>query len=437
MKKLFSFLIFLIPVTALSGGNPAARTAGHPIALVGGTVYTLAGDPIPNGMVLFSNGKIIAAGPSVDLPEGTEIISVKGKNVYPALFAAGSVLGLREFELVRQTHDHAETGSNNADIRSEVSYNTDSELIPVARSNGIAYNLTLPVGGLLAGHASIMKLNGWTWEETLIKANAGLVINWPQMSVISAPWIKTPAEEQKQQIQKNLDELRSAFEEARAYRKAKLAGKSSSWAYDSKWEGFFPVFDKKEPVLILADDLLQILAAIRFCKEQDVRMILVGGREAHKCLDVLKGNRIPVIVGSVFSVPENRDDAYDQVYRLPGLLQANGIPFAIANLNSDMSGSESNLRNLPHEAGYAAGSGLSQTEAMKSITRYPAEILGISDHSGTLEPGKTASILVVDGNPLEVISQVEYLFIEGAPIDLTSRQTRLRDQFQQRWKPEK
>jgi len=437
MNQILTFLFILIPVLVIAGGNPASRPADHPVALVGGTVYTLAGDPIPNGIVLFSNGKIIAAGPSVELPVGTEIISVKGKNVYPALFAAGSVLGLREFELVRQTHDHAETGSNNADIRSEVSYNTDSELIPVARTNGIAYNLTLPVGGMIAGHASIMKLNGWTWEETLVKANAGLVINWPQMSVISAPWIKTPADEQKLQIQKNLDELRSAFEEARAYHQAKLAGKGSSWAYDSKWEGVIAVLEKKEPVLILADDLLQILAAIRFCKEQEVRMILVGGREAHKCLDVLKENRIPVIVGSVFSVPENRDDAYDQVYRLPGLLQANGIPFAIANLNSDMSGSESNLRNLPHEAGYAAGSGLSQTDAIKSITRYPAEILGISDRYGTLEPGKTASIVVVDGNPLEVISQVDYLFIEGAPIDLTSRQTRLRDQFQQRYKPGK
>lgn len=433
--KTFLFIFFAASAfSVLASDFPSAPKQTKPIALVGGTVHTLAGDIIENGTVLFENGKITSVGKNLSLPSGTEIISTAGKQVWPAILAPASVLGLREIDAVRQTNDQAEMGSNNADIRAEIGYNTESELIPVARANGIGYNLTIPVGGLIAGHAALMKLNGWTWEETLVKKNAGLVINWPAMQVSSAPWIRTSAEDQKKQIQKNLEEIKTLFEEARAYQKAKKSALSENHAYDSKWEGFLSVLEKTEPVIVNADDLLQILAAIQFCKEQDLKMILLGGKDGYKCLDVLKANQIPVLIGSVFTLPGNRDDDYDISYKMAKIYHEAGIPFAITNLNSDMSGSESNLRNLPYEAGYSVGSGLPHDEGFKAISLYPARILGISDRIGSLEVGKDASILVTDGDPLEVMSQVEFLFIDGARIDLKSHHTVMRDKYEERWK---
>ncbi|MCA0445670.1 MAG: amidohydrolase family protein [Bacteroidetes bacterium] len=432
-----TFLLTLFCLTANSvfaHDFPASPKQTKPIALVGGTIHTLTGETIENGTVLFENGKITRIGKTIDLPAGTEIIQVTGKQVWPAILAPASVLGLREIDAVRQTNDQAEMGSNNADVRAEIGYNTDSELIPVARANGIGYNLTIPVGGLIAGHAALMKLNGWTWEETLVKKNAGLVVNWPQMSVREAPWITTSAEDQKKQIQKNLEELKSVFNEARAYQKAKKSALSENHAYDSKWEGFLSVLEKKEPVIVSADELNQIVAAVQFFREQDVNMILLGGKEGYKCLDVLKSNQIPVLIGSVFSMPGNRDDDFDISYKTAKLYHDAGIPFAITNLNSDMTGSESNLRNLPHEAGYSVGFGLPHDEGFKAISLYPAQILGVADRIGSLEVGKDASIMVTDGDPLEVISNVEFLFIDGAKIELKSHHTVLRDKYEERWK---
>lgn len=432
-----TFLLTLFCLTANSvfaHDFPASPKQTKPIALVGGTIHTLTGETIENGTILFENGKITRIGKTVDLPAGTEIIQVTGKQVWPAILAPASVLGLREIDAVRQTNDQAEMGSNNADVRAEIGYNTDSELIPVARANGIGYNLTIPVGGLIAGHAALMKLNGWTWEETLVKKNTGLVVNWPQMSVREAPWISTSAEDQKKQIQKNLEELKSVFNEARAYQKAKKSALSENHAYDSKWEGFLSVLEKKEPVIVSADELNQIVAAVQFFREQDVNMILLGGKEGYKCLDVLKSNQIPVLIGSVFSMPGNRDDDFDISYKTAKLYHDAGIPFAITNLNSDMTGSESNLRNLPHEAGYSVGFGLPHDEGFKAISLYPAQILGVADRIGSLEVGKDASIMVTDGDPLEVISNVEFLFIDGAKIELKSHHTVLRDKYEERWK---
>lgn len=434
MKPFLFVLSGLVAFSVSANDFPAAPKQTKPIALVGGTVHTLTGETIENGTILFENGKITAIGKTFPLPDGTEVIQIPGKQVWPAIFAPASVLGLREIDAARPTHDQAELGTNNADIRAEIGYNTDSELIPVARANGIGYNLTIPVGGLIAGHAALMKLNGWTWEETLVKKNAGLVINWPQMSVREAPWISTSAEDQKKQIQKNLDELKSVFNEARAYQKAKKSALSESHPYDSKWEGFLPVLEKREPVIVSADELNQIVAAVQFFKDQDVNMILLGGKEGYKCLDVLKSNQIPVLIGSVFSMPGNRDDDYDISYKTAKLYHEAGIPFAITNLNSDMSGTESNLRNLPHEAGYSVGFGLPHDDGFKAISLFPAQILGIADRIGSLEVGKDASILVTDGDPLEVISQVEIMFIEGARIDLKSHHTVMRDKYENRWK---
>ena len=224
---------------------------------------------------------------------------------------------------------------------------------------------------------------------------------------------RTP-EKQKEAIAKRLRELKQAFEDARAYLRAKQA--DPDIGIDQRWEAMLPLFSGKLPLFVHANDYRQIEQAINFAREQDVRMILVGGREAWKLTDILKENDIPVIYGNVHSMPMRPNYAYDDPFRVPSRLHRAGVKFCIGLFGA------TGVRNLPFQAGQTVAFGLDKSEALRAITLSTAEILGISQDLGSLESGKKATIIVSDGDILDYLGhRVIHMFIEGRKVDLDNK----------------
>lgn len=439
--KLFMQKVTIAPLTILltilnlsaSDQIPAPKQ-DHPIALLGGTIHTVSGAALANGTIVFNDGKITALGTDVTLPEGTEQIDVQGKHVYPGLIAANTILGLVEINAVRATRDFAEVGDVNPNVRAEVSINPDSELLPVARANGITLALSVPTSGLIAGTSALIMLDGWTWEDLTLKAPIGLHVRWPAMGVSRSPFVTKSKKEQLKERDEKLQKIREAFAEARAYLKAKDAEAQKGVPYhntDLRWEAMIPVLKKEIPVFVHANDIRQIQAAIDWATEEDIKMVLVGGQDAWRVADLLEEKNIPVVIGGIHRLPMRRWEAYDTPFTLPLKLHEAGVTFCIASQGGSFGAAHE--RNLPYHAATAAAYGLPKEEALKAVTLYPAQILGVADQVGSLEVGKEATLIVTDGDPLEITTHIEWEFIQGREIDLSSRHTQLYQKYKTKY----
>ncbi len=427
-------LIFTLTICSFifASDQIPAPDQGHPILLKDVTIHPVSGPTIAKGQILFEDGKITAIGNRIaTIPNGTEEISLNGKHVYPGLIAANTVMGLVEVSAVRSTRDFAEVGSFNPNVRAEVSYNPDSELIPVTRSNGIAIALSVPQSGLISGTSAAMMMDGWTSETATLKAPIGMHINWPNMTVSHSPWVRKSPEEQKKDRDKQLRELDEIMDKARAYIKSIDADKSTQKT-DLKWEGMAQVVKGELPVFINANNVQQIEAAVEWSTRQGLNMVLVGGSDSWMVTDLLKQNDISVILESTHKLPSRRHSDYDEPFRTPKILHDEGILFCIGSNSSSFQAAH--LRNLPYKAGTAAAHGLSKDDAIKSITLNSAKILGIDDQVGSLEIGKDATFFISDGDPLEILTTVEQLYIQGRKVDMSDRHKMLRDKYTEKYR---
>jgi imidazolonepropionase-like amidohydrolase len=416
------------PVRASDAVPGAPQT--RPIALVGGKVHPVSSADIEEGTVLFENGKITAVGGDVKLPEGAERIDVKGKHVYPGLFDADTELGLVEIQAVRATVDYSETGSINPNVRAQAAFNPDSELIPVTRSGGVLTAVSAPLGGLIAGRGAVMRMDGWTWEQMTLRGEVMMYVNWPSMAETYTWRLDDPVSVEKSRAS-TIDKLTTVFADARAYRtlrRARMEQKAAPPDFDARWEAMIPVLDGKTPLAVRADDVRQIQSAVAFAKKEGLKLVIIGGYDAPACAELLKRENVPVIVKGVNRLPRYRNDAYDAAYSVPARLHASGVKFCIS-ANDRMA----NTRNLPHHAAQAAAFGLPLDAALKSITLAPAEILGVADRLGSLEKGKAATIIVADGDILEIASSVTAAFIDGRKVDLTDRHKQLYAKYKQKY----
>lgn len=415
---------------AFASDQVPAPPQDHPIALVNGTVHTVSGATMPATTILFDNGKITFIGGEAALPENAEIIDINGKHVYPAMIAANTILGLSEINAVRATRDYREVGTFTPEVRAEVAYNPDSELLPVTRANGVALAQSVPQGGLISGTSALMSLDGWTWENMTEKSPAGLHIRWPRMKAIERSWMRQSAEDQLKERDEQLENIRKFFADARAYHQLKTSGQP--FESSTRLEAMAPFITGKAPVFIHADDIRQIQAAMDWAKTEQLQMILVGGYDAWRLADELKAQDIPVIYHNVHSLPDRRWEGYDTPFTGPAKLHAAGVRFCIAP--AEGISDPGHTRNLPYEAATAAAYGLPKDEALKSVTLYPAQIFGIAERVGSLEVGKDATLIVTTGDPLEITTQVEHMFIAGRHVDLSSRHTQLYEKYLQKYR---
>ncbi len=394
-------------------------SAGAPVSIVHATVHTLGlAGTIENGTVSFRGGAIVEVGPGLPPLPDAKVVDARGRHVYPGMIAALSSLGLVEISSVAGSMDVSETGAIHPQIHSALAVNPDSELIPVTRANGLTHVLTVPGGGLISGTSALVRLDGWTWEDLAATGPAAMHVRWPSFRINRSPAPGTPSEEdQKTERERNLKRIRETFEDARAYARARKERPSGArFETDPSLEAMLPVLDGRVPLIVHADEIRQIRSALEWAEQEGVRMILAGAGDAWRVADRLRERGVSVIVPSVLSLPDREDEPYDTAYSVPAKLHAAGVRFCIST--SEGGFDAANGRNLPYHAGMAAAFGLPVDVALKAVTLFPAEILGLGSRLGSLEVGKSASLIVTDGDPLEIRTRVLLEYIDGRPVAL-------------------
>ena len=429
MKHISS--IFIIVSYLLSSDQIPAPNQDHPILIQGGTIHTISHGILENADILFVDGKITSVGHNLDIPAEAEIIDASGQHVFPGLISAGSTLGLQEIGAVRATRDYAEVGAVNPNVRANVSYNPDSELIPITRSNGILLALSVPRSGLISGTSSLMMLDGWTWEDATLMHPVGLHLFWPSMNIPKPKPGKQKEKKDKDSRLKSIQEIDDLIQESRAYAQLKATG-SPSFKHNLRLEGMLPVITGDIPMFIHANEVRQIEAAVYWAERQSVKMVLVGGKDSWRVTQLLKDREIPVIYTQTHSTPMRRFEQYDQAFITPSQLYAAGVKFCISNSESPFQ--TPHIRNLPYHAAKAASYGLSWKEALRSITLSPAEILGVEDKVGSLEASKDATFFIADGDILDIRTQVNMAFIQGRRVDLSDRHKTLYSKYRNKYK---
>lgn len=445
MSRIFVFLsVFALFVLSSYGQNDGSEQnqtgrAGT-FAIVGARIVTVSGATIDNGTVVIQNGKIVAVGAGVSVPSGAEKIDGKGLSVFPGMIDAATDLGLSEIPLgVPGSVDTTETGDFNPNAKAIKGINPHSTHVNVTRINGVTTVVTRPEGGVISGQAALINLNGSTQDDMAIVPTVGLVINFPRVAGrgFGGGFGRGAAPDFNQLVQRRdqqLDELKKRFKEAENYsraREAYTADKTLPYvAENSKFEAMIPYIRGQKPVFFLAERATDIKGVVKFVTDMKLKGIIMGGVEAWKVADDLKKSDISVIYTNIYNLPIHDDDPYDSMFEAPSKMAASGIKYCISTgVNGDDGGE---VRDLPYEAGMAGAFGLPKDEALKSVTLYPAQILGVADRLGSIDVGKDANIVVTDGDILEPRTNVKYLFIGGRLLPLTSRQTELFDSFKDR-----
>jgi imidazolonepropionase-like amidohydrolase len=279
----------------------------------------------------------------------------------------------------------------------------------------------------MSGRSGVIQLDGWTWEDMTLKRNVALHIQWPQ-SAGGGRRGRGGSEETAATPERGVGALRQALVDARAYGVSRKS--DPSFPRDARWESLQDVLQGKLPVIVQADDIRQIHAAVAFAQREKLKLILAGGYDAPQCTALLKQHDIPVIVGGTYRLPRRRSDGYDTAYAVPAALQKAGIRFCISARGRF---GASQVRNLPYHAAAAVAFGLSADEALKAMTLYPAQILGVADRVGSLEKGKDATLFVSDGEALDTPTQILQAWISGRKVDLNDRHKTLYEKYKQKY----
>ncbi|MEQ1831555.1 MAG: amidohydrolase family protein [Candidatus Eisenbacteria bacterium] len=404
-----------------------ATVRAEVLALTGGTVHPVTGPAIANGTVLVDGKKITAVGAGLAVPAGAKVVDCSGKHVYPGFVHANTALGLQEISTIQGADDTQETGNVNPNQRAEVMYNPDSDFLPVTRLNGVTTVLSVPGGGAIRGTSALMHLDGWTQEDITVRAPVALHVQWPNMSPVRAFFELRSDEEQAKARDASIQAIADAFNDARAYGKARDAESNAGIPKhdaDVRWDAMRKVLKGDVPVVFHADALNQIRAVLRFCDEQKLtNVILLGGYDAWRVADELKRRDIAVIVAGVLAMPNRGYESYDEAFTVAGKLSRAGVRFCIADEGGGFA--SANARNLPQHAAMAVAFGLDPDEALRAVTLYPARILGVGGEIGSIEAGKHADLQITDGDPLLVATHCEQVMIDGKLQSMESRQTRL------------
>jgi len=432
-----------------------AFAAGETVLIQNADIYPMTGPMLKGGSLLIQDGKIVDIGAKIVAPKGATVLDGKGLRVYPGWIDSATHLGLEEIESIRETNDTAEIGDFMPQLKALSAVNPDSEHFGVVRVNGITTAIALPEisgggggggrggggGQIISGQAALMHTDGWTWEEMEINRSAAMVLNFPSSGggrggrggggggglpadmQDLAP--NNPAATAQRGSQEQIAKLNAFFDDVRNYKKAKAAN-LPEFRKDLKFEAMLPVIDGKMVLAVSASRAPAIHEAIAWSEKQNVKIVIMEPRDITKAGPELKAKNVPIVLGRVLALPESEDSEYDQGYTQPLEAYKAGVKFALGTFTNEF------VRDLPYQAATAVAYGLPHDEAMKALTINPAQIWGAGDIIGSLEKGKLADLMIVDGDPMDVRTQIRHLFIKGKEITLSNKQIRLYERYMSR-----
>lgn len=408
----------------------ATTWAAPPVLLSGADLYTVSDGVIAGGDILLQDGRIAAIGARLDAPAGATRIDVSGKRIYPGLIDANSILGLFEIGAVPASHDFAETGALNPTLSADVAIKSDAEAWNVARANGVLTALIVPQAkgeGLIVGHSSLMKPQGWTGEDMTLVERVAMHLRWP-----ATPASRVLLEQTFADARAAAAATRRSGRGAGATAKGAATAGSGTGA-DHRLQALLPVLSGERPLLIHVDRAVDIRQALAFVRTHQLpRVAIVGASEGWRVAGDIAAARVPVIVGSAHGRGvARRWEPYDSIYANAGKLAAAGVVVAIAN---DANLGATRTDNLPYQAATYAAYGLDSEVALRALTLVPAQILGVDGRLGSLQAGKAATLFVASGDILDIRSLVERAWIDGSEVDLASNHhMRLYRQYQGRY----
>ncbi|MFK7807185.1 MAG: amidohydrolase family protein [Saprospiraceae bacterium] len=424
--KLYSILFLLFITIQLQAQQTPAAPQSENILIMGAKAHLGNGEVIENSAIAFENGKltIVADATTVRIdPSNYKVIEANGKHVYPGFIAPNTQLGLTEISAVRATRDADEVGALNPNMRSIIAYNTDSDVTPTVRSNGVLLAQIVPVGGRISGQSTITNLDAWNWEDAAYKMDEGIHVNWPVMFRYTGWWAEPGEIKKNDKYIEQKKEIETLFKEAQAYAKKKKSEKANL-----KLESMKGLFDKSKTLYVHTQDVKTMTEVILFAESFDVRLVLVGARESWMIMDLIKEKNISIVLDQVQSLPSRADEDIDQPFKTPALLKDAGVPFCFS-----MDGFWQQ-RNLAFQAGQAIGYGLDYEDAVAALSLETAKILNIDKTTGSLESGKDATLFISEGDALDMRTcKVTTAFIQGRMIDLDNKQKELYRKYKKRY----
>ena len=426
LKNRLSFLLlFSFHVLAAQYVPSPAPAQSEAILITGATAHLGNGEVLEDAVIAFENGKITAVGLASEkrLFPNHKVIEAKGKHIYPGLIAPNATLGLNEIGLVRATRDAREVGSFNPNVRSIIAYNTDSEVTPTVRANGVLLAQITPEGSGVIGTSSVVQLDAWNYEDAVVNLDDGIHMNWPSHFSWRGWWAEPGGIQKNEKYAEHVREIERNFQAAYAYtQKTNIAEKNL------KFEAMRGLFDQSQQLFVHTNSAKAMQAAVLFAEKMNIKIVIIGGRESWLIADFLRDHQVPVILRPTQSLPRYQDADIDQPFKTAAQLQAAGVLWCFSGEGYWQQ------RNLPFQAGQAVGFGLEYEAAIAGLTGNTAKILGIEKEFGTLEVGKSATLILTSGDVLDMrTSLVEQAFIQGRALNLRHKQKELAEKFRAKY----
>jgi imidazolonepropionase-like amidohydrolase len=395
------------------------------IAITGGKVYTVSGGAIENGTVIIRDGKIIAVGPNVAIPDGAQRIDAAGKWVTPGLVDAATVLGVSEISAVPGTNDASANGHDNvaAAFRVADGLNPTSIYLSPTREDGITTVMIHPDNGLFAGQSAVVEIVDGSATDMIVKPSAAMVANLNSPRQVGAE----SRGEMLMRVREILDDARTYARRRSEFERAETRPFAASRL---DLEALQPVLAGRLPLLIAVEKASDIQAALRLAREFGIKVIIGGGAEAWMVADELAAAKVGVLTGAMNNIPRNFNMLGSRQENA-ALLRAKGVEVALVGNAGGGDEEQFNVRNIRYEAGNAVAYGMKWDDALRAITLAPAELFGVSDRLGSLQAGRDANVVVWSGDPFEFATRPEHVFVRGKEYHDVSRQDLLMQRYKQ------
>ena len=420
---------FSLSMTAAVLAFAASAASAQTTAITGATVHTVGPEgTLENATVVIENGQIAEIGTGIQVPAGAKLIDASGKIITPGLFSAMGQLGLSAVGAVSGTNDAVQRGDDfSAGFDVADAYNRRSVVIPISRIDGITRALIAPRAGrpdeqgnssrVLSGLASVVQLGDS--GNYLTRHGVAVVANLGETGSAVAAGSRAAA----------IQQLRAALADALDYRRNKAAYERGDWREYSvstaDLEALVSVVEGERSMIFNANRASDIEVVIKLASEFSLSAIIIGGAEAWMLANELAAAKVSVIIDGTANLPGNFDRINARL-ETGGILAAAGVRVAFG------AGAQTHqARNITQSAGNAVANGMDWDAALEAITLAPAEMYGVDREVGSLEPGKSADLIIWGADPLELTSYPEQVFIQGESIPMESRQTLLRDRYLQ------